>query len=203
MAGLFLVQTRGDGSAEATLAEARAQFARHGFTNCTEHQLPGWRLLHAPYILGGPDTLLAEGDDLAAVAGTLTCDGKMGREALRALLGMTELPKPDWSRLGGQFVALVRRAGRTFLFTDYFAAFQLLHDGERRVFSTSLLAAAQALPRLSFDAQGVYEFAFNVVPTGNDTVFAAMKTLGTDQLVELTAGDYVDTQILSTRHVVD
>ena len=30
--------------------------------------------------------------------------------------------------------------------------------------ATSLLAAASALPRLSFDAQGVYELAFNVVP---------------------------------------
>src|SRR5690349_11843698 len=177
MAGLFLVQTRDRAFAEAALAAARTQFAGHGFTDCTEHALPGWRLLHAPYIMGGPETLLVEGDDLVAVAGTLTCDGQMGRAALRALLGMADLPRPDWSRLGGHFVALVRRAGRTFLFTDWFAAFQLFHDADRRVFSTSLLAAVQALPRVSFDAQGVYEFAFNVVPTGNDTVFAELKTL--------------------------
>jgi asparagine synthase (glutamine-hydrolysing) len=186
MAGLFLVQAQGGAPAGAALAEARAQFEKHGFTNCTEHVLPGWHLLHAPYIMGGPETLLVDGDDLVAVAGTLTCDGRMGREALRALLGMAELPKPDWSRLGGHFVALVRRAGRTFLFTDYFAAFQLFHDADRRVFSTSLLAATQAVPRLSFDAQGVYEFAFNVVPTGNDTIFAELKTLGPDRLIELT-----------------
>ena len=192
MAGLFLVQTRDRAFAETALAQARAQFGKHGFTGCTEHELPGWRLLHAPYILGGPETLLAEGGDLVAVAGTLTCDGKMGREALRALLAMTDLPRPDWSRLGGHFVALVRRAGRSFLFTDWFAAFQLFHDADRRIFSTSLLAATQALPRLSFDAQGVYEFAFNVVPTGNDTIFAELKTLGPDALVELTeAGSVV------------
>ena len=112
MAGLFLVQTQDSAFAETALAEARTQFGGHGFTGCTEHELPGWRLLHAPYIIGGPETLLAEGDDLAAVAGTLICDGKMGREALRALLAMADLPKPDWSRLGGHFVALVRRAGR-------------------------------------------------------------------------------------------
>jgi len=79
MAGLFLVQTRDGAFAEAALTEARTQFARHGFSGCTEHDLPGWRLLHAPYILGGPETLLVEGDDLVAIAGTLTCDGKMGR----------------------------------------------------------------------------------------------------------------------------
>src|SRR5262245_45503488 len=125
MAGLFLVQAQGGASAETALAAARAQFEKHGFAHITEHELPGWHLLHAPYIMGGPETLLAEGDDLVAVAGTLTCDGRMGREALQALLAMADLPKPDWSRLGGHFVALVRRAGRTFLFTDYFAAFQL------------------------------------------------------------------------------
>ena len=119
---------------------------------------------------------------MSAVAGTLTCDGKMGAPALEALLAMDE---PDWDRLGGQFVALVHRAGRTRLFTDYFGAFQLFHDAEMRLFSTSLLSAAHALPRLSFDPQGVYEFAFNVVPIGDDTVFAELKTLGPDRIVTL------------------
>jgi hypothetical protein len=182
MAGLFLVQARDRGFADSALAAARAQFALHGFAGCTEQEVGGWRLLHAPYIAGGPETLLVEGGDLVAVAGTLICDGKMGAPALKALLGME---KPDWSRLGGQFVALVHRAGRSFLFTDYFAAFQLFHDADMRLFSTSLLAAANALPRLSFDPQGVYEFAFNVVPVGDDTIFAEVKTLGPDRVVEL------------------
>ena len=109
----------------------------------------------------------------------------MGRPALDALLDEIDLPAPDWSRLGGQFAALVRKSGRTFLLSDYFAVFQLFHDPDMRIFSTSLLSAAAALPRLSFDPQGVYEFAFNVVPVGNDTVFAELKTLGPDRLVEL------------------
>jgi hypothetical protein len=181
MAGLFLVQTRDRGFADPALAAARRQFALHGFAGCTEHAIPGWHVLHAPYGQGGPETLLADGDDLVAVAGTLTCDGMMGRGALEALRGMADLPAPDWSRLGGHFVALVRRAGRSFLLTDYFAAFQLFHDSGMRLFSTSLLAAAQALPRLTFDTQSVYEFAFNVVPIGNDTVFAELNPLGPPQ----------------------
>src|SRR3954471_2763843 len=182
MAGLFLVRTRDRGFADQALAVARDQLARHGFAGCSEHLLPGWQLLHAPYIQGGPDTLLVRGDDLVAVAGTLTCDGKIGGPALEALLTMAE---PDWSRLGGQFVALVRRQGRTLVFTDYFAAFQLFHDREMSLFSTSLLAAATALPLLSFDTQGIYEFAFNVMPVGDDTTFAELKTLGPDRIVEL------------------
>src|ERR1043165_5275915 len=179
MAGLFIARTGDPG-----FAEARAQFARHVFAGLSEHEFPGWRLLHAPHRQSGPESLLAEGDDLVAVAGTLTCDGLMGRPALRALRDMAELPEPDWSRLGGLFAAFVRRGGRNFLFTDYFGAFPLYHDERGRLFSTSLLAAAAALPRLSFDPQGVYEFAFNVVPVGDDTVFAELKMLGPDRVAE-------------------
>lgn len=185
MAGLFLVRACDPEFAQTALGGARAQFALHGFSNLTEARLDGWHLLHAPHIMGGPDSLLIEGDDLVAVAGTFTCDGKMGRQALQALLDMPSLTNPDWSRLGGQFVALVHKHGRSFLFTDYFAAFQLFHDSDLRVFSTSMLSAANALLRLSFDRQSLYEFAFNVVPIGNDTVFSELKLLGPDRLAEL------------------
>jgi hypothetical protein len=185
MAGLFLVQTRDPLFADGAMAGARAQFARHGLGTPSEREIPGWRVLHAPYEKGGPETFFARGEDFAAVAGTLSCDGKMGAAALEALLAMDS---PDWGRIGGQFVALVHRGGVTRLFTDFFGAFQLFHDAGMRLFSTSLLSAAGALPRLSFDAQGVYEFAFNVVPIGDDTVFAELKMLGPDRIVTLGPG---------------
>ncbi|HLL58465.1 MAG TPA: asparagine synthase-related protein, partial [Allosphingosinicella sp.] len=188
MAGLFLVQAREPHFAEHALAAARRQFLLHGFSDLSERQLAGWHLLHAPHIAGGPESLLVQGNDLVAVAGTFTCDGLMGRPALKALLAMTSLPALDWSRLGGQFVALVHKRGRTFLFTDYFGAFQLFHDNELRFFSTSFLSAAKALPSLRFDPQAVYEFAFNVVPIGDDTLFSDLKMLGPDRLAELGEG---------------
>jgi asparagine synthetase B (glutamine-hydrolysing) len=185
MAALFLVRTSDPDSAGAAIAAARAQFERHGFTGLAEKALPGWRLLHAPHILGGPESLLDRGDDLVAVAGTLIWDDLMGRPALEALLRSVSFPDPDWSRLGGQFVALVRRGGRSFLLSDHFAMFQLFHDRDMTMFSTSLLSAVEALPRVSFDPQGVFELAFNVAPIGDDTVFSELKTLGPDRVVEL------------------
>jgi asparagine synthase (glutamine-hydrolysing) len=182
---LFLVRTGDPGFAEPALAGARAQFARHGFGAVVEKAVPGWRLLHAPHIIGGPESSLTLGADFVAVAGTLTYDGAMGRPALEALLRTIALPDPDWSRIGGQFAAFVHKGGRSFLLTDYFAAFQLHHDEEMRFFSTSLLAAAGALPKLHFDPQGVYEFAFNVFPIGDDTIFAELKTLGPNRAAEL------------------
>lgn len=185
MSGLFLARNDGSDFTAAALTAARDAFAAQGFPVPAEQALPGWSLLHFPYIIGGPEGLLVRGDDLAAAAGTPVVDGKFGRAALEALLGMDPLTL-DWSRIGGQFVALVRSGGRSFLFGDYFSAFQLFHDTGDRLFSTALLAAAQAMPRLSFDPQGVYELAFNVMPIGDDTVFAELKTLSPFTVIELT-----------------
>ncbi|MCW4463188.1 asparagine synthase C-terminal domain-containing protein [Sphingomonas sp. BT-65] len=185
MAGLFLARNDDPAFAESALGAARTAFAAQGFPAPAAHALRGWSLLHFPYIVGGPEGLLVRGDDLVAAAGTPVVDGKFGHPALEALLMMDPLAL-DWDRIGGQFVALVRRGGRSFLFGDYFAAFQLFRDDRDRLFSTSFLAAAEALPRLSFDAQGVYELAFNVMPLGDDSVFAELKTLSPFEVVELT-----------------
>lgn len=187
MAGLFL--TRSDApDAEAIVASAEARFAASGFGRPTALSLPGWEVRHWAYAKGGPDTLLVDGDDFAAIAGTITVDGHMGREALAPLIAMLADGTIDWQRVAGQFVALVRSAGRSWLFTDFFAAFQLFRSEGDQVLSTSLLAALDALPRVRFDPQGVYEFAFNVVPIGDDTVFEELKLLGPDTMIELDQG---------------
>lgn len=185
MAAIFLVQNHYPAFRDEALAVGRDQFEQHGFREIREFAVGDWTLLHAPHIIGGPESLLVRGDNLVAVAGTLVCDGRMGVPALEAMLDLALVPQPDWSRIGGQFVALVRTNGRTFLFTDFFGAFQIFHDAEMRFFSTSLLAATRVLPRVSFDRQSVYEFAFNAAPIGDDTIFSEIKCLGPDRLIEL------------------
>jgi hypothetical protein len=183
---LFVVSTRDPGFAEAAIAEARSQFAAHGHTVVDAIELDGWRALHGRPRLGGPDTVLHRGKDLVAVAGMPIVDGLVGRAALERLLEPGLTPAPDWSRIGGQFVALVRRAGRTFIIGDYFGVFQLFHGCDDKVFSTSLLSALRVLPRVSFDPQGLYEWAFGVCTMGRDTAFLQLKLLGPERCVELT-----------------
>lgn len=190
MAGLFLVRDDDARFAADSIAGARQIFNDQGFPAPAEHRLNGWRLLHFAHIIDGPDGLLVDGDDLVAVAGMPVVDGKIGQAGLAALLAMDPL-KLDWNRIGGQFVAVARRGGRSFVFGDYFAAFQLFVETQGRVASTSLLGAAAALPGLRFDPQGVYELAFNVMPLGDDTIFAELKTLSPFQVVELTGGGIV------------
>lgn len=186
MAGLFLVRNDASAFVDTALAAGQAAFAAQGFAAPLRRDLPGWTLLAYPWLTGGPAHWSERGDALVAVAGTLAVDNTLGESALAALAGMDPLTL-DWTRIAGQFVALVRHEGRTFVFGDYFSAFQLFGDTLDRLFSTSLLAAAQALPRLSFDAQGVYELAFNVMPIGDDTIFNEVKTLAPTCVLELTA----------------
>ncbi len=137
---------RDDEGADARLAKARAQFVRHGFGAPVEIATPNYRGFHVPYIHGGPATFHRDGDDFVAVAGTLTYRDRTGTEALAALLADFTVPFTDWDALTGHFALVVRKAGRTALLTDYFGAFQLFHDPDFDVVTTSFLAAARSLP---------------------------------------------------------
>lgn len=188
MGGFHLARTPSDDA----LAAARAQFDRHGFTRYERLDCPPFHGFHAEPIHGGLATFYRQGDDFVAVAGTLVFDGMLGEPALARLLGAFSFPYGDWDRLRGQFALLVRKAGRTYLLTDFFGAFQLFHTGDDSLFSTSFLAAAGAQERLNFDPQGVYEFAFNVFPTGNDTVLKEVRRLGSRMQIAL--GEKVERQ---------
>jgi len=176
---------RDDEGADARLAKARAQFVRHGFGAPVEIATPNYRGFHVPYIHGGPATFHRDGDDFVAVAGTLTYRDRTGTEALAALLADFTVPFTDWDRIGGQFALVVRKGGRTLALTDFFGAFQLFRTADFDIVSTSLLATVAGLDRVSLDAQGVYEFAFNVFPTGDDTVLQEVRRLGPHEQVEL------------------
>lgn len=183
MAGFYLC--RNDARAEARLAAARAQFSRHGFTAPAEIATDTHRGFHAGYINGGPATFARAGDDFIAAAGTPVYRGELGEAALLRLLADFRLPFDDWENLAGHFALLVHKGGRTALLTGFFGAFQVFHDAAFDVVSTSFLSTLASLDRLRFDPQGVYEFAFNVFPTGDDTVVQEVKRLGPDVQIEL------------------
>lgn len=187
MGGFYLCRVTEGHADAARIAAAEAQFRLHGFTRFTPIRSAAHTGFHAAPIHGSHACVHRDGDDFIAVAGTLIHDGKFGEAALRALLGDFRFPFEDWSNTTGQFVAIAHKGGRTFAFTDFFGAFQLFHDADWDVVSTSFLAAAKSLDRVTFDPQGVYEFAFNVFPTGDDTVVSELKRLGPDAQMELGA----------------
>lgn len=188
MGGLFLCRTGETDSASAQmLADAERQFAAHGFEQAQLFTIPGYRGFHCDFIAGGPTGFYRQGEDFIAIAGTFHWQGKCGVQALAAALAAIEFPFTQWDDAGGQFVALVHKGGRSLLFTDYFAAFQLFIAQEARLFSTSFLAACASAERLHLEAQSVYEYAFNIFPTGDDSFFTGITRLGPYVQIELRA----------------
>jgi len=185
MGGFFMLRD-GQGGQEA-LRAARDQFSRHGFSGLVERRVPGWTIVHAPYIIGGPQLVTESGGDFAIAAGTLTHKGQIGPPALQGWLAESTLPHVDRSKLAGQFGAVLHRRGRTFILGDHLACFPVYHDDGLNLFSTSLLAAAAALPRVTLDRQGLYEYAFHASVLGDDTVLSEIKRLGPTQVIEVTA----------------
>lgn len=183
MAGFHL--TRVEHGVDLRLADAEKRFRTHGFTRFTPFDTGHYRGFHVGYIHGGPETFLRRGADFVAVAGTLVYKGMLGTGALEALLDDFTHPLERWADTTGQFALLVHKAGRTSLLTDYFGAFQLFHDPDWATVSTSFLGTAESLPRVRWHDQGVYEFAFNVFPVGDDTVLEEVRRLGPDTQVLL------------------
>ena len=182
MGGFHL--TRDDAGAEARLAAARSRFERHGFTRFTPIATPSHWGFHVGYIHAGLATIARDGENFVAAAGTLVYKGLLGAAALDALLADFTFPFTDWSRLSGQFALIINKGGRAYALTDYFGAFQLFHDSGCDTLTTSFLAAVEAQPRVRWNVQGVYEFAFNVFPIGDDTVFEEIRRLGPDTQLE-------------------
>jgi asparagine synthase (glutamine-hydrolysing) len=178
---------RNDSRAEARLAQARAQFARHGHPAPREVSTPHFHGLAAGHIYPSKATFLGLDDGFIAVAGTLFYRGETGEPALRLLLQDYEPPFDRWSDVLGQFAALIFKRGRLFVLTDWSASFHVYQSEDRSVVSTSFLSTAQSLDRVRFNPQAVYEFVFHGTPLGNDSVFLEISRPDRTQELELGA----------------
>lgn len=162
---------RNDERAPARLAQATKQFRLHGHPPPRAVATPHFKGIVTGHIHQGLPTFHQDGDDFVAVAGTLFYRGEAGEAALKLLLADYEPPFARWDDVLGHFAALVYKKGRLFVFTDWAAAYHVYQATDGSVVSTSLLAAANSLDRLSFNPQAVYEFVFFGMPLGTDTVF--------------------------------
>lgn len=162
---------RNDDRSPGRIAQAQAQFRRHGHPPSHAVATPHFKGIVAGHIYEGLPTFLQSGQDFVAVAGTMFYRGEAGEAALKLLLADYEPPFDRWRDLLGHFAALVFKRGRLFLFTDWSASFHVYQSADRDVFSTSFLSAAGSLARLSFNPHAVYEFVFFGMPMGTDAIF--------------------------------
>jgi asparagine synthase (glutamine-hydrolysing) len=178
-----------DNPAGERLAMAREQFRRHGFSRFEELETPSHSLLYAHPVHGGPELFARRGADWVAVSGTLLTGALHGRQALLHLLDNHQQYLTRERIPTGQYALLLHKDGVTHVMVDYIGAFQVFVDERNQSISTSFLTLCLEQQRLQFNTQAVYETAFNVMPTGNDTVFRQIRRL--DSCTRLALADTV------------
>ncbi|MGH7715307.1 MAG: hypothetical protein ACREML_04840, partial [Vulcanimicrobiaceae bacterium] len=73
---------------------------------------------------------------------------------------------------------------------DAFGGYQVYYDMEQRSISSSFLLVAAALPSLSFSLQSIYEYVFNGVVSGDETLLREILRLPIRGRIELKANGF-------------
>jgi asparagine synthase (glutamine-hydrolysing) len=172
MGGFVLLHTVAGEDRSAMQAAALAAFARMG--------MPAPRLLRGEnYVLAvypkrqASEPALAQfpNGDFAYACGTLIYQSTVGTPAAAAFYRDCSGQSAPRDQAIGHYAVIVRKDGETAVIPDGFSGFLVFYDAARRIASSSFLAVASALDRVTLGAQGAYEYVFNGVVSGTATVF--------------------------------
>ena len=132
--------------------------------------------------------------DFVFTCGTLIYNSAIGKAAATAFYrDYGEVS--GWSEKAlGHYAVILRKSGKTRIILDGFGGFLVFHDSTRVIASSSFLAVASALDRVTLGTQGACEFVFNGVVSGNATVFDEVSLAPVNATIEV--GD----QRLEFRH---
>jgi hypothetical protein len=173
----FLCPKEAEGGHSARVQAARAQFKRHLLPKPQELHTPTHIVLAANAINNALPCVYQSGEDFIVVAGTLFYKGKVGLPALAQMLEDVTLPFEDWDSVMGHFAVLIYKKGQLFTFSDYFGAFQIFMAQAGQLLSTSFLTLIECVEKLTPHTQAIYEYAFNSVSLGNETIFREITLL--------------------------
>ena len=109
--------------------------------------------------------------DFVFVCGTLIYDDRVGRAAAAAFYRDYGGPVQPRARAMGHYTVILRKAGQTEIIPDSFGGFHIFCDRAGRIASSSFLAVASALERVTLGKQSACEYVFNGVVSGNATLF--------------------------------
>ena len=115
--------------------------------------------------------------DFVVACGTFIFRGEIGEAALRAFYNVFD---GDVSLLDDaicHFVVIVFKSGRIHVAADRFGGYHVFRNAMATMVSSSFLVAASAIDRVTITAQSVYEYVFNGVISGNDTLFAEISLI--------------------------
>jgi hypothetical protein len=172
MGGFVLLHTRAGEDRSVAQSAAMAVFARMG--------MPTPRLLRGEnYVLAvypkrqatEPALQQFANGDFAYACGTLIYEAAVGRPAAAGFYRDCSRRSAPRDRAMGHYAVIMRKNGETAVVPDSFGGYLIFYDAARRIASSSFLAVASALDRVTLSAQGACEYVFNGVVSGDATVF--------------------------------
>lgn len=186
MSGLLFHWT-GDGGGQGTPDTGRAReiIAEAGHALAGQIERPQFRLYCYARIGNGDGNFISfpEGG-FAALAGTLFYEMCTGEEALRRLYARFDGDPQGLADTGGHFCLILGRGDRIWVLRDRNGAYETYADSSRRIISTSFLSLCHCLSRPTLSRQGAYEYVFNGVTLGDETVISQIEKLAVDEWVE-------------------
>jgi hypothetical protein len=172
MGGFVLLHTAPGEDRSAAQSAALGAFSRMG--------MPAPRLIRGKnYVLAvypkrqasEPALQQFPGDDFVFACGTLIYRNMVGAPAGAEFYRDYSRRSPPRDKAIGHYAAILRKGGETEIVPDGFGGFLVFYDAARRIASSSFLAVASALDRVTLSTQGACEYVFNGVVSGNATVF--------------------------------
>jgi len=123
--------------------------------------------------------------DFVFTCGTLIYNSAVGKSAATAFYqDHSEVSR--WSdKALGHYAVILRKNGETRIVLDGFGGFLVFYDSRRRIASSSFLAVASALDRVTVGTQAAYEFVFNGVVSGNATLFDEVSLAPANATIEV------------------
>jgi hypothetical protein len=172
MGGFVLLHTAPGEDRSAAQAAALAVFAQMGMP--PPRLVRGANFLLAIY----PKRQAAEptfeqfpNGDFVCACGTLIYENMVGIPAATAFFNACRGTSAPREKARGHYAVILHKDGQTEIVPDDFGGFLVFHDQTRRIASSSFLAVASALDRVTLGTQSACEYVFNGVVSGNATIF--------------------------------
>jgi len=124
--------------------------------------------------------------DFCGSSGCFIYKGLMGEKALSALLRDFTIKDYQPTHYSGIFTVILRKNNRLYLLTDPMGGNRVYQNDRQSFWSSSFLAAATAVRKLSINEQALYEYAFQETTYGNETIFKEVTCLNSLKIFEIT-----------------
>ena len=172
MGGFVLLHSTPGEDRSSAEAAALAAFARMGMS--TPHLVRGANFVLALYPkrqASEPALQQFPNGDFVCACGTLIYEDMIGEAAAAAFYRDWRGRSSPPDKALGHHAVILHKDGVTQILPDGFGGFLVFHDAARRVASSSFLAIASVLDRVTLSTQGACEYVFNGVVSGNASVF--------------------------------